>query len=261
MHPIERLRSVAQASGVPEQTLIREVAAGLSSLVDDHQTLVMACRRMVADHPASGAVLWLAARMLLALDARSEAWAVLSDFEADPTDSALADAFPEGADVVALGSCELVGPALGRRADVGSQLVGLDSRVAWLERELNEIGCTSTEIPLSAAGPAVEDADLVVIEANAVGPTHALASAGARPVAAVANHAGVPVWLVVGVGRVLPQPMWDAMVARQAEVDLWDLDVELLPLDLVDQVVGSSGMVSVARALQRPNCPTAHELT
>ena len=42
-------------------------------------------------------------------------------------------------------------------------------------------------------------------------------AAGSHAAAAVAHHAGVPVWVVAGVGRVLPQRMWEALTQRLDE--------------------------------------------
>ena len=252
---------MARASGIPERTLIRELAGSLAAVADDHPTLVMACRQMVADHPGSGGTVWLCARMLTSMDPRSEAWSVAGEIERDPTDEVLADALFDGADVVVVGCGEQIAPALGRRADVHTRLVDVDGNAAWLGRQLAAIGCSMTEVPVWGAGAAVASADLVVIEATAVGPTAALVVAGAAPIAAFARHGGVPVWLVTGAGRVLPGPMWDGLVRRQPTVDAWDRDDEELPLDLVDLVLGPGGSASVASTVQRPSCPYAPELT
>ena len=55
MHPIERLRYVARASGAPQGVLVQETATALASFGSDPQGLVTACRRIVWRQPTSGA--------------------------------------------------------------------------------------------------------------------------------------------------------------------------------------------------------------
>jgi hypothetical protein len=100
----------------------------------------------------------------------------------------------------------------------------------------------------------------VLLESPAIGPTEFLAVSGSRAAAAVARHAGVPVWLVGGVGRLLPQRMWDGLRARIEPDEPWDAEDEVVPLDLVDRIVGSRGPETVAEALQHIDCPVAPEL-
>ena len=117
------------------------------------------------------------------------------------------------------------------------------------------------DVPVSGLGAAAVEADLVIIEASAFGPQALLAASGSRAAAAVAHHAGVPVWAVVGVGRVLPGRVWDALVSRLDEhQDRWDLDDEVVPLDLVDRVVGPNGLETTADTIARTDCPIAPEL-
>ena len=69
-----------------------------------------------------------------------------------------------------------------------------------------------------------------------------------------------PVWVVAGVGRVLPGPLWSALLRRIRDDDPWDADEEVVPLDLVDMVVRSEGLLAPADALTRAGCPVAPEL-
>ncbi len=61
MHPIERLRYVARASGGDQRMLVRETAGALRGLGFDPAGLVVACRRIVERHPNSGPMWWLCA--------------------------------------------------------------------------------------------------------------------------------------------------------------------------------------------------------
>ena len=114
---------------------------------------------------------------------------------------------------------------------------------------------------MSGLGAAVSDASLVLLEASAIGPTGFVAVAGSRAAAATAKHAGVPVWLVGGIGRLMPRRMWEALVGRMDTMgEPWELDDELVPIDLVDRIAMPSGVLPVADALKLTDCPIAPEL-
>ena len=101
----------------------------------------------------------------------------------------------------------------------------------------------------------------MLLDALAVGPDAALVPAGSVAAAAVARTAGVPVWLVAGVGRLLPRSMWDALAGRwSGSTDPLVAAEELLTLDLVDRLAGVDGPVEVADGLRRTDCPVAPEL-
>jgi hypothetical protein len=100
----------------------------------------------------------------------------------------------------------------------------------------------------------------VVIEASAVGPTDALSLAGSRAAAALARTAGVPVWLVAGTGRLLPSRMWDGLLSQIDSGDPWEREEELVPLELVDRIVGPQGPEEVSEGLRRTDCPIVPEL-
>ena len=62
-------------------------------------------------------------------------------------------------------------------------------------------------------------------------------------------------WTVAGVGRALPGRLWLALTARLDTASPWDGEVEVVPLDLVDAVLGPEEGVVVS-----PDCPVAPEL-
>jgi hypothetical protein len=69
------------------------------------------------------------------------------------------------------------------------------------------------------------------------------------------------VWLVAGVGRLLPERMWDALSGRWSEgVDPLEATEEVMGLGLVDRLAGVDGVVGVADGLRRTDCPVAPEL-
>ncbi len=261
MHPIERLRYVARSSGAPQEMMVRETAAALASFADDPSGLVTACRRIVSRQLTSGALWWLCSRMLCAADPFLEARAAVNEIEDDPTPRRLAAALPEGADVAVIGWPPQIAGALARRGDVTAMVVDSTGEAASFVGHLLHRDVEAFDIPSSGLGSAVASADLLVLDASAMGPEAAIASSGSRAAAAVAHHAGVPVWLTVGVGRLLPGRVWESLSSRLDDLaDPWELDDEVLPLDLIDQVVGPSGLETIADALRRTDCPIAPEL-
>jgi hypothetical protein len=260
MHPIERLRYVARASGAPQRALVQETAAALASFGSDPQGLVTACRRIVSRQPTSGPLLWFAARVLTAGDAANEIWTAAGEIQADPTAGHLAHALPDDAVVTVLGWPDEIAEALPRRGDVEVLAVDTDGEASGFVSRLWQVDVEATDVAQAGLGAAVAASSLVLLEAPAVGPTELLAVSGSRAAAAVARHAGIPVWLVAGVGRLLPQPMWDGLRDRVVVDDPWEADDEIVPLDLVDRIVGPRGVESVADALQRIDCPIAPEL-
>ena len=261
MHPIERLRYVARADGAGPTRLTVAAARALAGLGDDHAGLVTGCRQMVDRHPAVGTLWWLSARLLTADDVEREAWSVTEALENDPVPAVLSAELPDDVTVVVIGWPELVAPALHRRADAQVLAVDVFGEGAALVDSLSGVDVDSAEVPESGLGAAVANADLVLLEALALGPAGAVAASGSRAAAAVARHGGTPVWMVVGEGRTLPAPMWDALLGRLDQAgDPWDGDEEFVPADLVDVVVGSWGRASFAEAATRCDCPVVPEL-
>jgi hypothetical protein len=261
VHPIERLRYVARASGAPQAELVRETAAALASLGFDPPGLVTACRRILDRQPAAGALWWLSARVLTSGEPEREAWAVAEAIDDDPTANVLAEALPDEATVCVVGWPEHVAEALARRGDVEVLAVDALGEGSGLVRRLRAADCDARAVPLSGLGSAAAASDVVLVGATAIGPDGFVAVAGSRAAAAVARHAGVPVLVVGGVGRVLPARLWHDLVARLDQAcDPWDADDEVVPLGLADSVVGPSGVVAAVDAGSRPDCPVAPEL-
>ena len=260
MHPIERLRFVARASGAPQALLVEETASALLAFRSDPQGLVTACRRVVSRQPTSAALLWFAARVLTAVDPGEEIRTALDELAGDRSPRRTVDALPDDATVVVLGWPDALGEALPRRGDLRVRVVDALGEAAGLVATLARADVAAEEVPVRSPGRAVAEADAVAVEATAVGPGGVLALAGTRAAAAVARHAGVPVWVQVGVGRVLPEAMWEPFVARAVPAGAWGAEDEVVPLDLVDHVVGPAGVRTPAEAVAQPTCPVAPEL-
>lgn len=262
MHPIERLRYVARASGADQALLVRETAQALATFHADPPGLVAACRRIVDRHPTSAPLWWLCARVLTAPDGREEAWRAVEDIDGDPTPAELAFALPEDATACVIGWPEQAGEALPRRGDVEVLAVDSLGEGSGLVRRLTLSGIDAVDVPMSGLGAAVVSCDVLLLEAVAMGPSGFVGVSGSLAAATVARHAEVPVWLVGGAGRLLPTRMWDALAGRHAAMaaDPWDLDEEIVPLSLVDRVCGPGGLEAPDAALRHTSCPVAPEL-
>ncbi len=260
MHPIERLRYVARASGAPHAVLVQETAAALASFADDPQALVTACRRVVSRQPASGPLLWLAARVLTAGDPRGEAWEAAGRVQGDATAGCLAALLPDDATVTVVGWPDEIGAALPRRGDLRVLVVDARGEGNGFTRRLWQSDVDARDVRVEGLAAAVASSDLVLLEPSAVGPSEFLAVAGSRAAAAVARHCGLPVWLVVGEGRLLPEPMWAGLRERVVTDEAWTSDDEVVPLDLVDHAVGPAGLEPVSELFARCDCPIVTEL-
>ncbi len=259
---MERLRSVARATGAGPGLLVQEAAGAIGALGDDPSGLVTACRRLVERHPAVGPMWWLASRVLCAADPMAEAWRASAELDADPTAGLLCAAVPEDASVVLVGWPEQAVDGLRRRGDVEILLVSSGGESAGLARRLRRADLVVEDVGDAGLGAAVADADLVILEAGALGPGSFVAAPGSRAAAAVARAAGIPVWVMAGVGRALPARMWRAVEASLARTTLavWERSEEVVPLGLCDQIVGPSGVRAACDDDPQTACPVAPEL-
>jgi hypothetical protein len=260
VHPIERLRFVARAGGVDHGVLVRETAAALGALGFDPAGLVTACRRIVDRHPTAGPLWWLCSRVLTSSDPLDEAWRCADEIDEDPTASRLAAALPDDATVCVIGWPELTADALVRRGDLRVLAVDVEGGGHGFARRLRRSDVEAEEVDASGLGPAAAAADLVVLEPSAVGPDGFVGPIGSRAAAAVASCAGRQVWLVTGVGRLLPGPTWEALASRLTDDEPWTLGDEVVPLGLVGELAGPDGPEPIARGLTRTSCPIAPEL-
>ena len=185
---------MARAREVDQALLAREAASVLGAFAGDLPGLVTSCRRLLDRHPTAGALWWACARLLAAGDVRAEARAIVEDLSDAPAVTALSLDLPDGAVVAVLpdaaGGSELVYELNGWRDDI-----------------------------VVAHGPgalhaARDEPRVLLVEAGAAGPDAFVAAEGTAEEIAAAREAGVPVWLVVDVGRRLPARLFDALVGR-----------------------------------------------
>ena len=238
MHPIERLRYIARSYGGDPRTLVVETASALRALGADPAGLVVACRRIVERHPTSGPLWWLCAHMLTDTDPFAVARRLAAEISDDSTADQLADALPGASTVCVIGWSDLISEALLRREDVTVLAVGSDDSADVLTG-------------------AVLAADVVLVEALAASPAEMLAVPGARAAASVAYCSEVPVWVVLGVGRCIPEVGFRSLVDRIPNEGVADV----VPLALCSHFVTSSGLVAASEGSVVVDCPVALELT
>ena len=194
--------------------------------------------------------------------AADAAWEAVRLLDEDRTPSRLAEAlpFPYDAPIAVLGWGDTVAAALNTRPDLevlAIRLAGARRFAAHLRRAERPVRLVS-DVEANALG-----VTHVLIEASAFGSASAVVPSGTEPVAAALAENRAQVWLVGGLGRALPDRLYEALLARfQEEHDLDQStgDVEVLALDLVDAVVGPSGLEAPGAASRRAECPIAPEL-
>jgi len=205
---------------------------------------------------------WLAARVVASPDPVTEAWMSAGALREDTTPAVVAAALPDDSVLTVLGWPEQVTEALRRRGDTRVLVVDSLGDGAPLVAALDGIGTDAALVPESGIGAAVAASTLVLLDASAVGPGGFLAVTGSRAAASVAYTEEIPVWVVAGVGRILPPRLWGAMVDRVTALgNPWDADWEVVPIELVTAVVGPAGPLTPADALAGVDCPDAPELT
>ncbi len=109
MHPIEQLRFVARAEGVPDRLLAVEATAALMTFADHPAAMVAACRRVLSRQPCCGPLWWSCARMLTSQDLWATAQETISALERDPTEAALRYALGESPEEVVVSRARAMG--------------------------------------------------------------------------------------------------------------------------------------------------------
>ncbi len=261
MHPIEHLRYVARASGLPADVAVAETADALRSFASDPVALVTAARRVVSRQPSCGPLWNLCAAMLCSADPRAAATGFVSVMEEDETPTHLAAAIGDDALVTVSGWPVVTSRVLAGRPDVTVLISDVAGDGSALARELSRRDHDAVDLPSHGVAGAVASSDMVVVEAFASGGGSALVSAGSVAMAAVAAQRGIPVLLVAPMGTSLSPSTWTALLGRRGESDeQWeDLD-EILALSLVGTVVGPGGLGAPSVLDRREDGPVAVEL-
>ncbi len=261
MHPIEQLRYVARASGADAGLLVQEAASALGVFRNDPPAMVTAARRLLTRQPAVGPLWWMCSRLTMSDDPWAEARDIVEEIRSDRTDRELAHAIPDGATVAFSGWPDTIVASLPRRGDVFALVIDVEGQGSSVVRRLERSEVEAEEVDAARIAGAVEDADVVLIEAAAAGPAAALADVGNLALAAVAKALGKPTWLVAGVGRRVPEAYWQAIAERTSDPDIppWIAPFEVVSMGLIDRVVTAEG-IFLPGELSPSDTPVASEL-
>jgi hypothetical protein len=262
MQPFERLRAIARHGG-DDRLLVAEAADCLGEFDDDPAALVVTCRRLLQHHPERAPLWWLCARVLAAPDPSEAAWDAEALMRGDNTSDRLAALLPFPADhpIAVLGWPDLSGAALAIRSD-------LEALVVRVDRGDDRQGAGSWRARLARSDASARPVDVteavalepshVLVEVAGASPTQVLVADGTAAVLADLARPSLVVWLVAGVGRVLPARMFEAMARKLGEPE--DHGLEVLDVQIADRIAGPTGLVRPEHLLRRVDAPVAPEL-
>lgn len=262
--PAERLRAVTRRR-VDEDRLAIEAADALAGFASEPASLVVACRRVLAHHRSCGSLWWVCAKILAAADAGLGAREASQLLDADRTADRLGATLPLLDDdqiIAVVGWPDTVDLALAERLDVAAvalRVEGSDPAPA-LRRRASERRVRIVD----PWDPLLSDIPRFLVAAAAIGPDRCLVPAGTGDALDVLGAVVREVWVIGGVGRVLPGRLYD--VVRQATFgavdDLADetVPVEELPIGRVDCIAGPRGVQRASDAASRSDCPVVPEL-
>jgi hypothetical protein len=257
MQPFERLRAIARHGG-DDRLLVAEAADCLAEFDDDPAALVVTCRRLLQHHPERAPLWWLCARVLAAPEPSEAAWDAEALMRADNTADRLAALLPFPADhpIAVLGWPELSGAALAIRPDLEALAVRSNHGDDRWRTRLARSDASARPVDLTEA-VALEPSH-VLVEVAGAGPTQVLVAEGTEAVLATLARPALVVWLVAGVGRVLPARMFEAMTRRLGDPE--DHGLELLDVQIADRIAGPTGLVRPVALIRRVDSPVAPEL-
>ncbi len=241
--------------------LVQEAASALSVFDRDPGAMLTACRRLLTRQPAVGPLWWMSSRLVTCASPRQEARAIISELHDDRAGRELANGLADGCTVAIAGWPDMTVGALPRRGDVRVLVVDVEGQGHSVVRRLERQDMDVEDVDAAKLAGIVEDSDVVVVEAAAAGSAAALVDVGSVGLAATAKALHKPVWLVVGVGRLLLEQYWQEIAQRIDEPDLpaFLAPHEVLSYGLVDRVFTTSGSVSID-ALDVADMPYAPEL-
>lgn len=242
MHPIERLRYVAHATGADPATLVSETAMALRDLRIEPAGLVLACRRIIERHPTVGPLWWLCARLLSTTEPFDLAGQLAMDIAQDPSAAHLADALPADSTLCIVGWSPTAMQVAIQRGDCRVLVIDSHGDGQSAVNVLERADVIVEYVALESAAGAVKSADIVILEALACGPAEALCAGGSHGVASIAYCTSSPAWLVAGLGTRLPEVMWSAMKERAScGREAWEISIDVVPADLFATVIGPNG--------------------
>ena len=218
---------------------------------------MVACRRVLAHHRAHGALWWVCSRVLAAPDPAAAARIAVRDLEADRTGDRLGATLPlldEDEVVAIIGYTSTVDDALAERFDIDAVAIRVDGDdpVASLRRRRSDHAVRVVD----GWDPVLEHTSRLVVSATAIGPERALVPLGTGDVLQLIGAGARELWLVGGVGRVLPARVYEMIVSSLPS----ESDFEEVSLQRFDRIAGPRGLERPADATSRVDCPVVPEL-
>jgi hypothetical protein len=257
VQPFERLRAIARHGG-DDRLLVAEAADCFAEFDDDPAALVVTCRRLLHHHPERAPLWWLCAKVLAAPEPSDAAWDAEALMRDDPTPDRLAALLPFPADhpVAVLGWPELSGAALALRPDLEALAVRTNRGDERWHARLARSDAGARPVDLVEAR--VLEPSHLLVEVVGASPTQVMLPEGTSIALAELSRPGLIVWLVAGVGRVLPARLFEAMLRTLGDPE--DHDLEQLDVQVADRIAGPTGLVRPEQLLRRVDCPVAPEL-
>ena len=261
----ERLRAIARY-GDDDRVLVAEAADCLADFDDDPAALVVTCRRLLAHHPECAPLWWVCSRVLAAPEPSEAAWESEERVRSDATSARLAALLPFPADhpIAVLGWPELAGDALASRPDLEVLAVRGGTADRNWERRLARSEAIARPVDLTEALAA--EVSHVLVDSVAASGERVMVRDGTSRALDTLARPGLLVWLVAGVGRVLPNRLFDAMTALIGDADdpfdegFEARGLELLDVQRFDRVAGPTGLERPEQVVRRADCPIAPEL-
>jgi hypothetical protein len=254
--PAERLRAVTRRS-LDDDALAVEAADALSGFASEPASLVVACRRVLAHHRAHAPLWWVCARILAAADPAGAARESARLLEQDRTGDRLGATLPlldEGEVIAVLGWPLAVDEAMIERLDLDVVAVRVDSLDPT--RALRRRRADLSVRVVDPWDPTLTNIARLLVPAHAIGPTEAVVPFGSVDALATLRDASAEVWLVGGVGRVLPARLYSTLVESLHDDD----EAETISLERFDRLAGPRGVERPHDAAARVDCPTVPEL-
>jgi len=261
MHPIERLRYVAHATGADPVTLVGETAKALRDLQIEPAGLVLACRRIIEHHPTVGPLWWLCARLISSFEPFELAGQLATEIAHDPSPAHLADSLSADSTLCIVGWSPLAIQAAVLRGDCRVLVVDSHGEGRATVNVLERAHVPVEYVALESAAGAIMSADVVIIEALACGPAEILCAGGSHGVVGIADCSSRLVWLVAGLGTRLPEVMWSTMNERiQDGHQAWEIGTDVIPIDLFATVIGPTGVSAASPDSLVAECASMPEL-
>ena len=259
MHPIERLRWIARATSEPALTIASEAAWTLGELgADEPAAVVTASRRLVERHPTCGPLWWACAHLVASDDPLETARRVTAELYADTVPDrvaeALRDNFTRSDPLCATVPADVLRDALSRRGSYELRVIAPYSALRHELRGLGGVVEDVTGFEIEDVDEALEGAAVLLVEPDLASAAGLLVEPGVGLVIERAVHQGVPVWALLGTGRVISTQL------AEAAAEWADEDLELVPSGQIALAVDDSGPGALLAALVRTSCPPGAEL-